>query len=65
MSNQMEPDPKKWCGVLLAFACYRGEIECNLPKGHPGRHEHVWETEIEAANSGAANSCEVTAKEGR
>ena len=33
-------DRSEWCGALLA--CARGnEVECNLPKGHKGKHEHI------------------------
>ena len=42
--NKMEPDPKKWCGALLAYHLGH-EVECNLPKGHQGAHRHVMEGE--------------------
>ena len=33
-------DRREWCGALLA--CARGnEVECNLPKDHEGKHEHI------------------------
>lgn len=43
---RIEPDPKKWCGKLLAYS--RGnEIECNLTQGHSGQHRHIYEYKLE------------------
>lgn len=51
-------DRREWCGALLA--CARGnEVECNLPKGHKGKHEHIM------ANRATCPTCGSDARNNR